>query len=216
MKIKPHLLIFDLDGTLMNSIPDLCMALNYTAQRFGTKEFDESRVVKLVGGGVRKLVQDAFDLDQSSDLFSEYFDVFMACYSENHSKQSHLFEGVLETLENFKGKKMAILSNKHDQFTKQIAIDYGIDKYFEIILGATDKLRKKPSAEPIEFILRQTNTPKSMAVMIGDSEADIRTAKNSGISSIAVTYGYRTKERLLLEKPDFICNSINELKQIIE
>ncbi|NOY51411.1 MAG: HAD hydrolase-like protein [Chlorobi bacterium] len=105
MGIKPDLLAFGLDGTLMSSIPDFCLSLDHTAQRFETKGFGESEVAGLVGGGVRKLGQEAFILERLSQLFPEYFDVFMAFYSENHSNQSHLFEGMLETLENFNGGK---------------------------------------------------------------------------------------------------------------
>ncbi|PLX13886.1 MAG: hypothetical protein C0598_02670 [Marinilabiliales bacterium] len=122
----------------------------------------------------------------------------------------------MEVLEYFKHKKMAILSNKFDHFTKQMAQDYEINKYFDLVLGANDNMKKKPSAEPINYILGQTEVDREFAIMIGDSEQDIMTAKNAGIKSIGLTYGYRTKEQLSIVKPNCICDNILKIKDLIE
>ncbi|PLX01360.1 MAG: haloacid dehalogenase [Marinilabiliales bacterium] len=216
MKIKIDLLIFDLDGTLMNSIPDLTAALNYTAEKFALNVFSESEVQIMVGGGIRKLIEDAFGQKRNTLNYQQYYNCFMDYYAQNHSNKSHLFEESLEVINHFRDKKLAILSNKFDHFTKQMAKDYNIDGFFDVILGATDNLKKKPSSEPVDYILEKTGVQKDFAMMIGDSEQDILTAKNSGIKSAAVTYGYRTKEQLLELNPDYICNNLKELTNIIE
>lgn len=216
MKIKIDLLIFDLDGTLMNSIPDLTAALNYTAEKFALEVFSEVEVQVMVGGGIRKLIEDAFGEKRNTFNYQQYYNCFMDYYAQNHSNKSHLFEESLEVINHFKDKKLAILSNKFDKFTKKMARDYQIDKFFDVVLGATENIKKKPSAEPIDFILKETGVQKEFAIMIGDSEQDILTAKNAGIKSIAVTYGYRTEAQLKQQSPDYICNNLLELTKIIE
>lgn len=216
MKIKIDLLIFDLDGTLMNSIPDLTAAINYTSKKYSLRVFSEAEVQAMVGGGIRKLIEDAYGEKRDTSIYQQYYDCFMYYYSKNHSCNSHLFEESLEVLNHFQDKKMAILSNKFDHFTKQMAKDYNIDKFFDVVLGATENIKKKPSSEPINYILEKTGIQKEFAMMIGDSEQDILTAKNSGIKSTAVTYGYRSKEQLAQLKPDYICNNLMELNKIIE
>jgi len=216
MKIKIDLLIFDLDGTLMNSIPDLTAALNFTSEKFALKVFSESEVQILVGGGIRKLIEDAFGQKRYTYDYQQYYDCFMDYYAKNHSRKSHLFKGSLEVLNHFQDKKMAILSNKFDHFTKQMASDYNIDGFFDVILGASGNFKKKPSSEPVNYILEKMGVQKEYAMMIGDSEQDILTAKNAGIKSAAVTFGYRTKEQLMELNPDYICNNLMELINIIE
>lgn len=216
MKIKIDLLIFDLDGTLMNSIPDLTAAINYTSKKFSLRIFSEAEVQVMVGGGIRKLIEDAYGEKRDTFIYQQYYDCFMDYYAKNHSNKSHLIEGSLEVLNHFQDKKMAILSNKFDHFTKQMAKDYNIDKFFDVVLGATENIKKKPSSEPINYILEKTGIQKEFAMMIGDSEQDILTAKNAGIKSVAVTYGYRTEEQLKQLSPDYICNSLIELTKIIE
>jgi len=213
--MKVDLIIFDLDGTLVNSIPDLTDSLNYVACNNNLSLFDEQRVVELVGGGIAKLIEMAFEIDQSEDNFSTYFNQFMKHYKRNFSNRSYLYKNVPGVLEYFETKKMAILSNKVDYLTKHVAIDYSIYGYFDLILGATEGLPKKPSAEPILYILKKLNIDASKAIMVGDSEPDIISAKNAGIKSVALTSGYRSKNQLEKLAPDFIIDDIIDLKMII-
>ncbi len=212
--MKADLIIFDLDGTLINSIPDLKNALNNVS--FRDKNFTEEYIASIVGGGVRKLVQDAFGISSKDDEFNEVFSKFLSFYAKNHSKESYLYGNVIEILEHFKSKKLAILSNKLDSFTKQIAKDFSIDKYFDLVLGANNDMEKKPSPEAINHILKKLKVSSHKAIMVGDSEADIMGAKNAGISALAVTYGYRSKESLKGLNPDYLIDNLTELKTIIE
>ena len=214
--MKVDLIIFDLDGTLVNSIPDLTNAINHVAGENNLPVYNESEISDLVGGGVSNLIERAFNISSDESGFADYLNLFMEYYGKNHSKYSHLFKDVLDVLEYFKTKKLAILSNKLHIFTKKIVEDYGIDNYFDIILGATDKLEKKPSADPVNYILEKLRIPPKAAVIVGDSEPDVITAKNSGIYSIAVTYGYRSWTQLKAHNPDFIIDELVELKTIIE
>ena len=214
--MKVDLIIFDLDGTLVNSIPDLTNAINYVAKKNNLHVFNEIEISELVGGGVSRLIESAFNISSDETGFADYFNLFLNYYGSNHSNNSYLYDDVLDVLEHFKTKKLAILSNKLHVFTKQMVKDYKIDNYFDIVLGATDKLKKKPSAEPINYILQKLKISHNAAVIVGDSEPDIITAKKSGIYSIAVTYGYRSRTQLEQHKPDFIIDELTELKKIIE
>jgi len=211
--MKVDLIIFDLDGTLINSIPDLTDSLNQVSTN---KLFTENEIAGLVGGGVSKLIENAFNISSTDKAFEKVFNSFLNIYGNNHSRRSYLYNNVIEILKHFDSKKLVILSNKLDRFTKQIVKDFDIYQYFDLVLGATDGIAKKPSGEPIEFILRELGILAGKALMVGDSEPDIMTAKNSGIKSIAVTYGYRSRKELIRLKPDYLINDLTELKSIVE
>ena len=210
------LIIFDLDGTLVNSIPDLTDSLNHVAKLHNKSAIDESSVTSLVGSGINKLLEDIFNISQHQSIFAGYFNKFMEHHEQNYSKRSHLYENTINILDYFKSKKLAILSNKIDFLTKQVAKDFNINNYFDIILGATNNLRKKPSGEPIIHILNKLNIIPSKAIMVGDSEHDIMCAKNAGIISVALTSGYRSSKQLKLYSPDYTIDNLIELKSIIQ
>jgi len=216
--MKKELIIFDLDGTLINSIPDLTDALNYTAVRFDQHGFSEVDITKMVGAGVRRLIERAFEITKNDKLFEEVFSTFLEYYNNHHSNKSYLYNGVEEELKRLvsEGRKLAILSNKLDRFTKQIVKDFGIEKYFSIVLGATDEFKPKPSGEALIFIMNKLGVKKEMAIMVGDSQPDIMAAKDAGIDCVAVTYGYRPEEKLRELNPNYIINSLSQLKEIVE
>ncbi len=214
--MKFDLIIFDLDGTLVNSIPDLTDSLNHVAKLHSLPYFNEKQVAESVGGGIKKLIQTAFNIQQNDVKFQEFFNEFMNHHEKNITNRSHLYKNSLEILNFYKDKKLAILSNKVDYLTKQVVVDFKIDNYFDFVLGATKTLQKKPSGEPIEYILNQLNVHPSAAIMVGDSEPDIMCAKNAGIKTVALTCGYRTANQLKPLKPDYMIDDIIELKTIIE
>jgi phosphoglycolate phosphatase len=210
------LIIFDLDGTLINSIPDLTDALNHVSKTKQYYSFTQSQVAKMVGGGVHQLIERAFEVKKSDVEFLSFFNSFLDYYNNHHSNLSYLYPGVSETLHHFRPKKLAILSNKMEVFTKQIVKDFDLNQYFDMVVGARDGLAKKPSAEPIHHILQKLDIAPGKAAMVGDSEADILAAKKAGAKSIAVTYGYRSKQQLSTLQPDFIIEAITELIPIIK
>ena len=214
--MEVELIIFDLDGTLVNSIPDLTDSLNHVAKLHNKSVIDESRVTSLVGSGINKLLEDIFNINQHHSSFASYFNQFMEHHEQNYSKRSHLYNNTISILKYFKAKKLAILSNKINHLTKQVAKDFNIYDYFDIILGATNDLKKKPSGEPITHILNKLNIIPSKAIMVGDSEHDIMCAKSAGIVSVALTSGYRSLEQLKKHKPNYIIDDIIELKSIIQ
>lgn len=214
--MKVDLIIFDLDGTIVNSIPDLTNSINHVAVKNRMTTYREIEISKIVGSGITNLIEKAFNIKKEDHNFKQYLDSFLEYYSQNHSNNSHLYKNVKETLEYFNQKKLAILSNKLNIFTKEIVKNYNINRYFDIVVGATEEMAKKPSSEPINYILQELKIQPNAAIMVGDSEPDILAAKSAGIKSIAVSYGYRSISQLQKHNPDFIIDEINELTEIVE
>lgn len=218
--MKKHnfeLIIFDLDGTLINSVPDLTEALNSSLKLKEEKQFIEENVQKMVGSGISKLLEDAIEQVNSNSSLNELLITFKDEYAKNlKRKKATTYDLVEETLQKLPSYKKAVLSNKLDVFTKQIITDLNFNSYFDMVLGAnTEKYKSKPSSEGIEYILKSLNIKPENALMIGDSTHDIHAAKNANIKSCAVTYGYRSKEILTKEKPDYMINSISEVLKLI-
>jgi len=209
------LIIFDLDGTLVNSIPDLTISLNHVAKKINKPQFSEGEISSIVGGGITRLIEKSFNIPSNDLEFKNILNLFMKHHEQNCTNMSYLYKNTIEILEYFKSKKLAILSNKIDYLTKQVVSYYNIDSYFDIVLGATDELSKKPSPEPVLHILNTLNILPNNAIMVGDSEPDIICSKNAGIRSVALTSGYRSKAQLEPLKPDFLIDNIYDLKDII-
>jgi len=214
--MKKELIIFDLDGTLVNSIPDLTDALNHSAKDIETLNFSETEVGAMVGGGVANLIEKAFNLNKTESAYKTFYDSFIEYYNENHSNRSYLYPDVLEILEHYNKFKLAVLSNKLERYTIAMCENFGMDKYLSLIMGANRDHEIKPSAEPILYMMKKLNIKPEDAVMIGDSEADVKCAKNAGITSIALTYGYRTRAQLDRVSPDYIIDDLSSLRSIIE
>jgi phosphoglycolate phosphatase len=152
--MKTDLIIFDLDGTLVNSIPDLTDAINHVCKLKNKALVSEESTAAKVGGGIIQLLEDTFCIGKGSDEFKSYMDPFMDYYGKNQTNRSFLYDNVRDTIKKLSVKKLAVLSNKFDGFTKQIIKDFKLDEYFDLVLGTTNELAIKPSAEPVNYIIK--------------------------------------------------------------
>ncbi len=218
-EIKPlqdiKLIIFDLDGTLVNSLPDLSDAVNYTLSKLGEKTISQEQVATFIGGGLKKLLKLA-----TGNIEDEYYEkarsIFMEYYDKNYINKTTVFDGVDEMLSHFSTKKKVLFSNKLHLYTIATAEKLMLDHFFVKILGAQPHVFKsKPSPEGIVIILEELNINPKNALMVGDSTHDIQAGKAAGLYTCAVTYGYRSKDILLAAKPDIIIDDIRKLKQHI-
>ncbi len=209
------LLIFDLDGTLVDSKYDLADSLNYAAKKLGYGEIPESEIPDMVGDGVRMLISRAFNLDLETEELQLALDTFMEYYEGHLTDRTEFYPYVQQTIKHFKNKKMAVLSNKPDHLTKPIIKELGLDSHFNIVLGATSHIARKPSAEPIEYILNELGVSPEKAMMVGDGDADVMAGKNAGIKTCGLTYGYRSREELEQLNPDYILDKIEDLKELV-
>ncbi|RMF57457.1 MAG: HAD family hydrolase [Calditrichaeota bacterium] len=202
------LLIFDLDGTLVDSQQDLTNAVNFARKELGYPELDVATVTRYVGDGVHKLLErsipDAEAVERALALFRDH-------YSRHALDFTRPYPGVHEMLHHFRNKKMAVLSNKPAGFTRSILEGLNLAPFFEMILGGDSADALKPDPAPVLHILKQMKVDAGRAVMIGDGPTDIQAAKNAGILSCAVTYGLRDRKTLAAEEPDFIIDQVSEL-----
>lgn len=211
-----ELIIFDLDGTLINSVPDLTDTLNIIFNLQEEKKFNEQEVTKMVGSGIRVLLEEAAEKVGYTSSIDNLLADFKKQYDKNLIVKTKLYDDVRETLKQLSQFKKAVLSNKLDIYTKQIILELGLEDNFNIILGSnTDLYGSKPSPEGIEYILNKLQVKPENALMIGDSTHDIHAGKNAKVNTCAVTYGYRSKELLEKEAPDFMIHNISGLLDIV-
>lgn len=209
------LLIFDLDGTLVDTRLDLATAVNHALQQLGRATLPIPVLTGYVGDGARKLVTRALG-EASEEEIDNALRLFRAYYAGHLVDHSRLYDGVRETLQHFRHKKKAVLSNKPQEFSGPLLARLGLANFFEVIVGARPDLKLKPDPQPIHFILEQLRVPVASAMIIGDGENDVLAGKAAGITTCAVTYGIRPAEKLLPLQPDFVIHNFSELKALIQ
>ncbi len=211
MKIK--LIIFDLDGTLVNSIADITNALNYAIGPYGLEQLTIERTTSLVGEGVTRLIeklvgQKAADL-KAANLKNIVLKRFLECYSKHLTDLTVPYPGVRETLEMLGNYRKAVISNKREDLSRRLLENLGLSGYFEVIWGSDSVPEKKPSPAPVLEMLKEISCGPDEAVMVGDSNYDIEAGRAAGVKTVAVSYGYRHVS--LLKDADFIIDNMNEL-----
>ena len=191
------LIVFDLDGTLIDSIPDLTDAVNHIRTKFSLSLLSQAEVTALVGEGAQRLVEEALPglspADQQTGL-----DSFLAYNFRHLIDKTRFYPGVTETLQILKesGYILAVASNKSEPHCKEILRLLQADHYFEAILGAESAAERKPSPAPIFHLMRQFGVSPSETVMVGDSINDIRAGKSAGVLTIGCEFGYGTDDEL--------------------
>jgi len=205
-----ELLIFDLDGTLVDTRRDLANAVNDALQQTGRKALALDLVVGYVGDGLNKLLERALGSVAEAELkiLRQHFRQY---YFEHIADFSRPYAGTVEMLEHFAKKKKAVLTNKPQEFMEALLQSLNLQQHFDIAIGGQAGLKLKPDPEAILKIIDQLNVQPDHVVMIGDSENDILAGKAAGVMTCAVTFGFRPKETLLPLHPDFVINASNEL-----
>jgi phosphoglycolate phosphatase len=211
-----ELLIFDLDGTLIDSAPDLASSVNYMLKTLGREPFDEATIRSWVGNGAQMLVKRALSgsinpKPLSQTFFKRALEIFLEHYEQNLVNKTALYPGVKETLEALSHKRLAIATNKPERFVKPIIQKLDID-CFDFLVGGDTLHAKKPDPAMLLHILKRSGARE--ALMIGDSKNDILAAKNARLPSVAVTYGYNQGEDLAKLEPTYLIDSFWQLKEI--
>jgi len=209
-----ELIIFDLDGTLIDSIGDIANALNYAFEPYGIEYLTPTEVAAMVGEGLPKLIRNV--LEKHNLLLDK--DVLLKRFLDYHA--SHLtdntapYPDVIETLEALKSQKKAIVTNKAEVLSLRILDELGLMKYFDMVVCADTISERKPSPAPIFYILSVLNVQPRDAIIVGDSAIDIKTGRASSIKTVAVTYGYGREG--FQEEGDFVISSLSELIDIVK
>jgi phosphoglycolate phosphatase len=189
--------IFDMDGTLLNTLDDLWTAVNYALGETGMPLRTIEEVRTFVGNGVEKLMRRAVCADCEEETFQRTFALFKTYYGKHNNDHTGAYTGVVELLRDLKaeGYSLAIVSNKLDVAVKELAQTY-FEGIVTVAIGDQPGMAKKPAPDMVEEALRELGKTKERAVYVGDSDVDLATARNSGLPCISVLWGFRGREFL--------------------
>lgn len=255
-----RLLIYDLDGTLIDSRQDIVDSINWTLQELGLPSLPVEQVSEFVGSGVKNLMQlslqaagsktssfaaalqsrrrlvkrrsaagssgtvrsarrtgaGAAERAPSSGLppLERSIKLFRGRYGRHLLDQTRLYPSVPPVLEFYKDRKQAVLTNKSQDFSKTLLQGLGVESYFFRLIGGDEGFPRKPAPEAVHELMRQAGAGAGESVFIGDSSIDIQTARNAGIRTVAVTYGFGRRAELEAAKPDWIVDDLKELMNL--
>ena len=209
--------IFDLDGTLLNTLEDLADAVNYVMRANGYPERTIDEVRRFVGNGIRRLMELAVPEGITGETFERVFEEFKSYYTEHCQIKTCAYDGVMPLLKHLdeNGYAMAIVSNKNHAAVCELNDIYFKD-YIEVAIGQKDGIRKKPAPDTVVQALKELGKTKERAVYVGDSEVDFATAKNSGMDCVLVTWGFRNLEELKEFQPVAFVETAEQLRIILE
>lgn len=207
-------LVFDLDGTLIDSKIDLANAVNATLIYMGRRELAHNDIFALVGNGAPTLVRRALGPETTDEEAEKGLTFFLKYYREHMLDNTVLYGGVRECLELLQGWKLSVLTNKPVRFSQAILDGLGIAPYFAYVYGGNSFEKKKPDPMGLQTLLRDFDILPEEAMVVGDSEVDVQTARNAGTWVCGVTYGLGS-ERLPASKPDLLLDNLVELPKFL-
>ena len=208
--------IFDLDGTLLDTLEDLTDAVNHVMSAFSleTKSIDQVR--SFVGNGVVRLIELCVPGGDEHEQFSEVLTAFIAYYEAHCNHKTRPYDGVLALIDKLhrEGVKLGIVSNKFDLAVKALNRQYFHD-WIDFALGVTDALHRKPAPDMVYACIEQMQLKPEEVVYIGDSEVDLMTAQNAGVDCISVLWGFRSLEMLLEYGATQLVSTVDELESLL-
>lgn len=215
------LAIFDLDGTLISSLDDLTLSINEALSYYSLPNISKLQCQNAIGDGARILLKRVLKLvnftPESESEFELMLDKYNSIYGASPKSNTVPFDGIMDMLSNLKtmGYTIGVVSNKPDVFTKEISKNLFGD-FLDFAYGQKDGFPKKPDPYLVNLVIKEQGFEKSASVYIGDSDIDVITAKNAEITSIAVSWGYRSRELLIENSPSYIADSVSELTDIFD
>lgn len=217
--MKKNILIFDLDGTLLNTLNDLADSTNYALRYFNYPERTVEEVRNFVGNGVAKLIERAIPDGVNNPDFEECLTIFKGNYAQNMYNKTAPYDGILEMLEALKhnGCKIAVVSNKFDAAVKELCTKY-FPNLVDVAIGENEAggIKKKPAPDTVLKALKKLDGKISNAIYLGDSEVDIQTAKNSNMPCISVTWGFKDRDFLIKNEAEILVDTPQEIIEYLE
>ncbi|GLS90225.1 phosphoglycolate phosphatase [Psychromonas marina] len=214
-----QVILFDLDGTLIDSAPDLALAINHMLTTLGRETFSDDLIRSWVGNGAQVIVKRGLsgkaDFDQDIDpaLFDKALDIFLTFYAKNLCVDTVTYANVRSTLKILKaqGYRLVIVTNKPFDFIEPILEGLQLTGLFELLLGGDSLPERKPSPLPLLHVCETLSVTPEQCVMVGDSKNDILAANAANMQSIGLTYGYNYGEDIAEHKPDFVCSDFADI-----
>ena len=214
--MKYELAVFDMDGTILNTLEDLADSLNHALGMSGYPKRTIDEVRRFVGNGIRKLIERGVPEGSSVADIDRVFADFNAYYKIHCADKTKPYDGITELLCDLRasGVKTAVVSNKADYAVQELCVQY-FDGLFDVAVGERSGVRKKPAPDSVDAVLEKLNIPRERAVYIGDSDVDIATAKNARMDSFIVDWGFRDTAFLKENGAEIIVSSPSDIKRLI-
>ncbi len=216
MSQKINTIIFDLDGTLLDTLTDLTNSVNYALEQYGFPTHSEDEVRQMVGNGVAILMERAIPGGRTFPEFEDCLKTFQEHYAIHKKDETKPFPGVMKFLKAAveRGMKLAVVSNKFDLAVKGLCKDF-FDPYITTAIGESPQIAHKPAPDTVFAAMKELKSPPECCVYIGDSDVDLATADNAGIPCISVSWGFRSREFLLDHGAARIADSMEDLWNIL-
>ena len=210
------LLVFDLDGTLIDSRLDLALAVNATREDAGMGPLDHELIYSYVGNGAPMLIRRSLGTEAADQQVDQALRVFYGYYREHMLDNTYLYPGVQESLDTFLagGRRMAVLTNKPVRFSQEIIKGLGLAAHFERVYGGNSFATKKPDPYGLNYLMDELEASKGGTLVIGDSAVDVKTARNAGTAACGVTYGLQP-ESFEEHPPDMLVDRMPELVELL-
>jgi len=214
--MKYPCILFDLDGTLLDTIEDLADSVNYAMRKYGIPELSVATVRSYVGNGLENLMTRCIPDGYDDPRFWEIYREFKKYYLDHSCIKTKPYHGIIELLRKLsvEGRKMAVISNKNDKAVKELNNIF-FSGIIDVAIGEQDGVRKKPYPDSVFHAMEQLGCTDAECVYIGDSEVDIITAKNACIPCISVAWGFRPVEQLIENGADLIAHTPDELYALL-
>jgi phosphoglycolate phosphatase len=218
---RPDMILIDVDGTLVDSVPDLAYCVDEMMRRLGRPVHGEARVRNWVGNGVERLVRRALvgqlEGEPSEEDFERAYPLFLELYADNTSKRSRLYPGVRAGIQALKaaGYRLGCVTNKAARFTEPLLKDLGVRDAFEIVISGDTLPKKKPDPAPLLHAAEFFGVEPARALMIGDSVSDVKAARAAGFRIVCMSYGYNHGEDIRDCGPDAVIDEMTELLPLI-
>ena len=221
-RFKPEMILIDVDGTLVDSVPDLAYCVDEMMKALDRPPHGEERVRDWVGNGVERLVRRALvgqlEGEPSDDDYDRAYPLFLELYADNTSKRSRLYPGIREGLDTLKGAgfRLGCVTNKAARFTEPLLRDLGVRDDFEIVVSGDTLPQKKPDPAPLLHAARFFGVAPERALMVGDSISDVKAARAAGFRIVCMSYGYNHGLDIRDFGPDAVIDSLVELPPFLQ
>ena len=210
---KISLIVYDFDGTLVDTLFDIADSVNLTLSEIGLPQLPRGTIRKYVGRGVERLMSQTLEGSFFTDI-PKAVSLFKKHYSENLVHHTDFYPYGREILQHFKNKNQAICSNKPEVFIHRILESLNGLHYFDMVIGGDSVNSKKPNPEGLNFILQRLNISADEALLVGDSAVDIETGRRAGVYTCIVNFGLGFPDEIAVADPDCLIDSLSELKEM--
>ncbi len=211
--MKRNLILYDLDGTLVDTKEDIAASANHMLRQMGGPLLTVDQVVPCVGKGLRQLIASCLGTEDAGRI-EEGMRIYRAHYAIHRLDRSRLYPGARDILEHFKSRKQAVITNKPNPYSKDILSGLGISDYFIEVIGGDSEHPKKPDSTAFLYLMQKNGVSPGETLFIGDSVIDIQAGRSAGVFTAVLTHGFEPEEAIRGESPDLVAAGFETLLEI--